>query len=421
LFAQEEFEELPEWAQEYLEGSSNELYEVTAFPDYLHGQTVAQVAEYLMDMHRAVLLATANTHPVDGYGSRSSKLQDSFNGAHSRAGDAGAEQAAQTKALAAGAAAAGPLPQSRAIGRHGALLLSAQTLGEQVLGHTPAFIIASDGRVVMEIMESTAEVYSAWKAERRLAQQEAGAHSQQQQQHTKHSMAYQPAAVAAIWKAKANPRKHDYAGSAAGNTDQHTVTTVTPQQLLLQHVADMSAGISSDAQQAAAAVPAQAAGTAYHAADAIAVAQVSAADVTVVTPAGADDGTQHTTPQVPSSDGPAAAAAQTAAQPLPDSSPSSAPSSRRTTAGGSSQGPSFRRASAGGMKGASAKALLAALGAAADGHESGAHGRQRRRLGTIQVTRGAAALGDDAGKFLMRRMPGDFCLAQCPWQAVQVS
>jgi hypothetical protein len=415
---------LPEWAQEYLEGSSNELYEVTAFPEHLHGQTVAQVAEYFMDMHRAVLLATAGTHPVGGYGSHCSKLQDSFKTQHTAAGCAGAMQAGQTEALAEGAEVAEPLPQGRAIGRHGALLLSAQTLGEQVVGHTVAYIIASDVRVVMEIMESTAEVYSAWKAERRLAHQEAGARTQQQQQqqqqHTKHSMAYHPAAVAATWKAKAKSGKHDHAGSATGSSasiDQHTVTTVKPQQLLLQHVTDMCAGVNGGAQQAAAAVSAQTAGTAHQPADATAGAHVSAANVTAATSAGASDDTQHTTAQVPSSEDPAAA--PTAVQPLP-SSTSSAPSSRRTTAGGSSQGPSFRRTSAGGMKGASAKALLAALGAAADGLDRGAHGRQRRPLGTIQVTRGAATLGDDMRRFLMLRKPGGLCVAQCPWHALLV-
>lgn len=392
-----------------LEGSSNEIYEVTAFPNYLHGQTVAQVAEYVMDMHRAVLLATAGTHPIGGCGSSSSKLQDSFTAAHSTAGCA--EQAAQTEGLAAGAEVAGPLPQSCPIGRHGALLLSAQTLGEQVTGQTVAYIIASDVRVVMEIMESTADMYSAWKAERRLAQVEAGARTQpqqqKQQQHTKHSMAYQPAAVAAIWKAKAKSGKHDYAGGAVSScagAEQHTVTSVTPQQLLLQHVTDTSAASGGGAevcgaQQAAAAAPAQTPAVAHLAPGTAAMAHctVSPAIVTAETSVGADDGTQHPTAQAPSSEDPTAATVQTAAQVMPGSSASSAPSSRRTTAGGGSQGPSFRRASAGGLMGTSAKALLAALGGAADAHDSG-HGRQRRRLGTIQVTRGAATLGEDVGR-----------------------
>jgi hypothetical protein len=52
-----QFKALPDWLQQYLEGSAMELYEVAAFPSHLVGQPFTTVARYLLDVHHALLLA----------------------------------------------------------------------------------------------------------------------------------------------------------------------------------------------------------------------------------------------------------------------------------------------------------------------------------------------------------------------------
>lgn len=390
--------------QEYLEGSSNELYELSAFPAHLQGQTCATVAGYVLDVHRAVLLATAGTHPVCQVGSNSTR-QDSQGGTLSTAtgADAAGQTAHDSVHLPAGSADAAQqqLP-SRPVGKLGALVLSAQTLGDQVTGHTVAYFIAADVRVIMDIMESTAEDFDAWKAEKRLQQQQARTLSKPLM---KHSMAYQPAVAGALWRAKA--AQHKQADGLLASDSTITCTITAPQQLLqqLQQPAGSLAGLAAHAGTAGAQQAAVELTSDAHSPSACYAALGSAAQDPV--------NTQHAlsasaaaVPQlkqaagVSSEDAPAPAAQS-------DPRPGSSPSSRRTTAEQSS-----RRTSAGGLKGVSAKLLLAALGAGtpAVAQDSSAQGRQRRRLHTIQVTRGTALLDDGPGGRLCLPLPAHIFL-----------
>jgi hypothetical protein len=330
-----EFEGLQAWAQEYLEGSSNELYEVCTFPAGLHGQTVAQVAEYLLDVHRAVLLATAGTQPASAHSSSSGARQDSYRDHPSTA------EGADTAAKAAAA-----LPQHGSTpARQRALVLSAQTLGELVTRETVAYVIAADVRVVLDVMESTSANFIAWKAAKLLLREQQAKHS---------SMAHQPAvaAVGALWRAKAAQRKQ--AHDAADDSPMRTV--LEPQQLLQQ----LLTGAAGPQTPAAVAGSTSQDGGVHNRSS----AQQQAADL---------------------SGGDAAAA-------VTQSVPASSIRTTRTTADLTA---SFgRAAAAAGMMGVSARSLLAALGGStSSGQDGSAAQRQRKRLGTIQITRGTAVLG----------------------------
>lgn len=334
VLTQAEFEGLQAWTQEYLEGSSNELYEVCAFPACLHGQTVAQVAEYLLDVHRAVLLATTGTQPASTHSSSSgSGCQDIC-----RDHPGTAEGAAATAAKAVALPHHGSTPS-----RQRALVMSAQTLGQQVTRETVAYVIAADVRVVLDVMESTAANYIAWKAAKLLLLE----------QQAKHSLAHQPAVVGALWRAKAAQRKQAHSPTVSG----HMRTVLEPQQMLQQ----LLAAAAAEPQ-----LPAALGGSTSH-------------DGGVHDPSNAQQQAAD-----PSNGDAAAAAAQSATE--------SSTSTRRTTA---EQGASFGRAAvAAGLMGVSARSLLTALGGStASGQGGSGAQRQRKRLGTIQVTRGTAILG----------------------------
>jgi hypothetical protein len=412
VLTQSEFEGLPEWAQEYLEGSSNELYEVAAFPTCLHGQTVGQVAEYVLGAYRAVLIATAGTSPCSSSGSsggggfNQSGGQDGSRVTGSLSGDVGGSETPENTA-------GGPhqpeqqQPHGQPGGRQGGLQLSAQTLGELVTGHTAAYVIASDVRVVIDIMESTADDYLAWKE---TAKQQAQQHAERNVKLTKHSMAYQPAAVGAIWKAKAA---------------QHRPAAAAPHELLAaasaatqQHQQQPAGGSSSWPNGTDGSVPP------------VPNSQSSAIPTALEQPTMADtqqEAQQQAVPHsssmdnasMPSSPEPhansaqldlsdqlaavaAAAAGQSTDQPAVQHSPHRGTSSRRATGEPSSAGTSFKKASAAVLKGVSARSLLAAISNAAPGTHDDAtpssSNSRRRRLGAIQVaTRGAAVLTDAVG------------------------
>jgi hypothetical protein len=176
-----EFERLPEWAQEYLEGSSNEVYEVAALPAHFRGRTLSLVARYLLEVHRAVLLASTGTSSGGKYG---------------RAADSHRTQQQPPEA----AAAAGS--------RHsrGIQLLPA-TLGHTIKRHTTAFVITADARVVLDIVESSAAAlkrFEGWLAAggndgsgEQLALVQCDAAVFASKTGAKHSMSYaQPALVA---------------------------------------------------------------------------------------------------------------------------------------------------------------------------------------------------------------------------------
>lgn len=419
VLTQSEFEGLPEWAQEYLEGSSNELYEVAAFPACLHGQTVAQVAEYVLGAYRAVLIATAGTSPCSSSGSSGcgglskSGGQDGSRVTGSLSGDAGAGEAH-------GVTAGGPdqleqelqQPHGQPGGRQGGLQLSAQTLGELVTGHTAAYVIASDVRVVIDIMESTADDYLAWKE---TAKQQAQQHAERNVKLTKHSMAYQPAAVGAIWKAKAAQHRHSAAG--APHELLAAASAATQQHQLQQPAGGSSSGPNATGGSVSP-VP-----NSRSSPSPAATGQPSIADKQQE-PQQRD--VQHTSSMdnasTPSSPEPHAASVQSdlltqeaglaaaagaAAGQSPDPpavqhSPHRGTGSRRATGEPSSAGTSFKKASAAVLKGVSARSLLAATSNAAPGtHDEATPSSspsRRRRLGAIQVaTRGAAVLADAVG------------------------
>lgn len=266
--------------------------------------------------------------------------------------------------------------------------LAAVSLSDVITPQTVAVVVASDVRVVLDIVESTAEDYSAWEADR------------QQQQHldaggtkllAKHSMAYmQPAVAYNVWKSKAaqhNPRADSSSCRSLGSSQQQT-----EQACELCPVAGTPA--------AGRPAPASAADN---------VLQQRGAAVAQAPHAGLQVDAQHQQhgPAAAPSPTPAAsaAAAHTPAvvhqqqQQQPASTGSSAPSSRRTT----TEHSSFRGVALP-LKALSARSLLAALpaslgsAAAGAGHEGAAHSRQRRQRGAIQVnTRCTASLGDAIG------------------------
>lgn len=429
VLTQAEFEQLPEWAQEYLEGGSNELYEVAAFPACLHGEAVADVAQYLLDVYRALLLATVHTssagsaHPADMAGT-----------AVSNAASTGCPSAAAAFKAPAYAACAGQ-QQSFPDGGNSGLLLCPLSLGHAITRRGTAYVIASDVRVVLDIMESTAEDYDAWRANK--AQQE-----QQQQQspqsHTKplakHSMAYaQPAVSYGVWKARAVQRGTSGGVTGSASDSKHAAEMHKQQQ---QHaVVQATSGLAvPNAAQPCWAAPLLSAVAEAGAsqlppgADWAEPAPAHAADVEFMSAAGAAAGSSaHGMPP------PTAAAATAAGAGVADSQillqhqsgeaaqqhgsctvppacqsslmhqprpVGSCASSRRSTAEQSSRVSSFRRASGAttALVGTSARSLLAALPGVL-GAEDGAHSRQRRQRGAIQLnTRGAAALTDSIGK-----------------------
>lgn len=432
-----EFEQLPEWAQEYLEGSSNELYEVAAFPPHLHGLAVATVAQYLLEVHRAVLLATTwtatPTSSSSNSSTESSKVlqaagapQDTGLGPNSHPHDAiqlSAAEADSVDKVRSGTDSAGQqhAQHSSRSGWQGALLLSSLTLTDVLNRHTTAYIIASDVRVVLDIMESSAEDFDAWAAVKR--QEQHAKTPSQPQSLAKHSMAYQPAVAGAVWRARA--AQHSHGGStpaannhgSAGDSIAQVASAGTHQQLhkpaynqgscrnalvavhTSEHAAAEHSATGDTAQAAAHLRTDHSDSSCLQAASMHASAATNQASSVQDLPATVAEDIHSKQPG-------------SSAQPETGNDPghsASSPSSRRTTAEPSSQGHSLKNlfpgaAPAGGLKGLSSRSLLAALPAAlghagASSHEGGAHAR-RRRLGAFQVTRGAASLRDGPGKHL---------------------
>jgi len=391
VLTQSEFEHIPEWAQEYLEGSSNELYEVSAFPRHLHGQTMAKVAEYLFEVHRAVLLATAGTAAA---GRGSFRTTQTSSGGSAWTGTNG-----ESKPAPMGTSTG---PERNTTGsRQGVLLLSPLAFGELVAPHTAAFVIAADVRVVLDIMESTPEDFSAWAA----ANAKGSTPPSDNKQLAKHSMACVQPAVSC---GGAAPRaaQHSAAAALLGSTHQ----TLVPQQ---------QQGVAASM----AARPCPAADGCY-----TPMLHSAVQGTRGQQPEGSSCGSRMGPPTaIVDTMGPGSTAQglppvaaitcaaqedlagprqtqQEAAQAGPATS--SSPSSRRSTTEQSSQGNSFRRAGAAALMGASARTLLAALPGPLGSpttHDAGMHSRQRRQRGAIQITaRCTAALmdcmGDETGE-----------------------
>lgn len=409
VLTQSEFEHLPEWAQEYLEGSSNELYEVSAFPQHLHGQTMARVAEYLFEVHRAVLLATAGTENAGRGSFRTTQT--------SSGGSAGAGTDRESKPDPT--STSGP-EQNTTGSRQGVLLLSPLAFGELVTPHTAAFVIAADVRVVLDIMESTPEDFIAWAA----TQAKGNTPPSHNKQLTKHSMAYvQPAVSCGVAAPRAT--QHSAGGALLSSTQQTLV-----QQQQQGFAASMAARPCS-------------------AADGCHTPMLHSAvqHTQGQQPEGGSRGSRIGPPTalvdalgpVSTAQGlpPAAATTCTAEedyagpdqtqQQLTQAGPatSSSPSRRRSTAEQGSQGNSFRRAGAAALMGASARTLRAALPGALGSpttHDVGVHSRQRRQRGAIQITaRCMAALmdcmGDETGEALQPVSPKFGCVTFSEHQA----
>jgi hypothetical protein len=385
-----------------------------------------------------VLLATTGTAtPTSSSGTEPSKalpaagaLQDAVPGPDSHPHDAVKKSAAEAVPACEVPSGVSPAGQQHAqrssrSGRQGALLLSSLTLTEVLTNHTTAHIIASDVRVVLDIMESSAEDFDAWAAAK---QQEQHARMPSQPQPlAKHSMAYQPAVAGAVWRARAAQHSHggskpaaDSNCSAVCSTGQVS-TTGTHQQLekpgcsegscraaLAQATAQTPEHAETEQPAAGDTAPAVSCQRTDHSDSrclqaASMPASLDAATHQLRSAQGLPDAAERSHSKQPASSAHAPAAAHVEACNDPGHSASSA-NSRRTTAEPASQGQSFKKAPAGGLMGLSSRSLLAALPAAlghagSSGHDGGAHAR-RRRLGAIQVTRGAASLRHDAGKHM---------------------
>ena len=76
-----QYNALPKWLQEYLEGSCMEIYELARFPPQFHGHSYDEVALFLYDCFRAVLVAVGNTgrpgdlHSLAPFGEVSTNLR----------------------------------------------------------------------------------------------------------------------------------------------------------------------------------------------------------------------------------------------------------------------------------------------------------------------------------------------------------
>ncbi|KAI8466030.1 MAG: hypothetical protein J3K34DRAFT_524876 [Monoraphidium minutum] len=137
-----QFEALPGWLQEYLEGSANEIYEAAALPPHLGGRTFdeararaaprraregAPLARYIFDRHGAVLVAVAPGPGAQGVAA--------FSGGGSGGG-----------------------------GWRGGLRLA--PIGEVVPAGARAFIIALDLRASVDLSEAPPSDYEEWAAEK---------------------------------------------------------------------------------------------------------------------------------------------------------------------------------------------------------------------------------------------------------------
>ncbi|WIA10960.1 hypothetical protein OEZ85_011123 [Tetradesmus obliquus] len=136
-------EQVPLAVQEYLQGSTNELYEVASLPAHLIGEPVSLLAVYLHEVYQAVAIATAG-------GADAAEPESAIDP------DIDTAQAASrgSSALSAGSVAT-------AVSNAHSLVLA--PLHQIVTPHTSAFVIASDLRVVLDIMDAPAEEYFTWK------------------------------------------------------------------------------------------------------------------------------------------------------------------------------------------------------------------------------------------------------------------
>ncbi|WIA30873.1 hypothetical protein OEZ86_000928 [Tetradesmus obliquus] len=136
-------EQAPLAVQEYLQGSTNELYEVASLPAHLIGEPVSLLAVYLHEVYQAVVIATAG-------GADAAEPESAIDP------DIDTAQAASrgSSALSAGSVAT-------AVSNAHSLVLA--PLHQIVTPHTSAFVIASDLRVVLDIMDALAEEYFTWK------------------------------------------------------------------------------------------------------------------------------------------------------------------------------------------------------------------------------------------------------------------
>jgi hypothetical protein len=57
--------EIPGWLREYMNGASQELYELAGFPRVLHGHSFRTAASFIFDSCHAVLLAVEGTAGAD--------------------------------------------------------------------------------------------------------------------------------------------------------------------------------------------------------------------------------------------------------------------------------------------------------------------------------------------------------------------
>lgn len=159
-------EHLPQWFQEYLDGSGNELYEVASFPPHMLGEPVAAVTLYLQETHRAIIVATA------GSCHESSGLQEiSHSKASPAAQDLGTTAAttpegkAQRMLSAVVARKLSSLSEEIAFSNSTiSVPLHLAPLQHIITSSTSAFVIASDLRVVLDIMEGSEEDYLQWRS-----------------------------------------------------------------------------------------------------------------------------------------------------------------------------------------------------------------------------------------------------------------
>lgn len=125
--------------------------QVASFPAHMVGEPVSAVAVYLQEMYDAILIAAAGSAPAE------------------HASQPTEPRAAAIAAESAATATASPATAASALAEMQPAVQLAP-LQHTITAKTSAYVIASDLRVVLDIMEAPAEEYTTWKADQQEAE-----------------------------------------------------------------------------------------------------------------------------------------------------------------------------------------------------------------------------------------------------------